>query len=391
MESFLLSKTGRHPIEQGNIIPRVLSGDVVLMKGALHSFGVHGQISLLTKRTIEDQCGAQVAADVANSGFEGVHRFLSGDQIENLFKGVHHRLLPNMPPVIKAFGEKLLGLDRPFYVNSNSVIRFFVPHTVLQESYATFSRYIGKLDLHGPHHDIYQDVALNAINLWMAVGPVEKNNGLAIFSDVWGQTLPRGKSHVRDDQYLGEPLLLECDPGDIVLFHSHHLHSSVLNSTDNTRYVVTSRFTIDPPVHPNPERRFQYLRSDLIGRVSLKDACTNDGRIATPAELASICSVADTVAVSSAVSTSALADNEILALDKKTCVARINGELLAFGRRCTHQGADLSLGYVKDGQIHCPWHNVSFDPATGESLCPALKSLKTFEPPDDSQPIRMTD
>ena len=129
--SFVLSKTGRSPVEQGRIISHVLAGDVVLMKGALRAFGVHEQISLLTLKTIEDQCGAPVAAEVARCGFEGIHRALTSAQVENLFKGVRHRLLPNIPPVIKAFGERLLDLRRPFYININCVVRFFVPHALV--------------------------------------------------------------------------------------------------------------------------------------------------------------------------------------------------------------------------------------------------------------------
>ena len=390
MDSHIISKSGQAPVARAEIVPRILAGEIVVLPRALDVFGVRAQIAQLTLKTIEDQCGVAPAAEVERAGFEKIHNVLNGEQIERLYAGVRHRLVPNMPPVIKAIGEHLMGLEAPFYINSNCVVRFFVPHSHLQASYATFKQHLGKLDLHGPHHDIYQDVALNAINLWMAVGEVEKENGLGIFTDVWGRTLPQGVSHVRDDQYLGEPLLLECAPGDVVLFHAHHMHASILNSTDRTRYVVTSRLTLEPPVHPNPERRFQYLRSDLVGTVPLHEATTSEGRDATPEELADHAPDEDDVGspVSVAATPEALGEGEIMALDEKTCVARVDGALHAFARRCTHQGADMSLGYVKEGQVHCPWHNVSFDPASGTSRCAALKPLKTQDLPADLSPCR---
>ncbi len=41
------------------------------------------------------------------------------------------------------------------------------------------------------------------------------------------------------------------------------------------------------------------------------------------------------------------------------------GHLYACERACPHEQADLSLGHVAGGQLHCPRHRASFDLADG--------------------------
>ena len=52
--------------------------------------------------------------------------------------------------------------------------------------------------------------------------------------------------------------------------------------------------------------------------------------------------------------------------------------VVAVSRRCPHKGADLATGFVRDGEIVCPWHNLTFDPETGKSPCQVLSPLRRF-------------
>jgi nitrite reductase/ring-hydroxylating ferredoxin subunit len=82
---------------------------------------------------------------------------------------------------------------------------------------------------------------------------------------------------------------------------------------------------------------------------------------------------------SAGVSTQDVGPGEIRAVDAKTCVARLSdGSLVAFGRRCTHEGADLAFGAIEADQVRCPWHGVPFDPRTGKSACTVLKALRVY-------------
>ena len=42
-----------------------------------------------------------------------------------------------------------------------------------------------------------------------------------------------------------------------------------------------------------------------------------------------------------------------------------NGELVAFGQNCTHLSCAV-IPHVKEGKLHCPCHNGSFEAATGQ-------------------------
>ena len=65
------------------------------------------------------------------------------------------------------------------------------------------------------------------------------------------------------------------------------------------------------------------------------------------------------------------------------CVARIGkNNLIAFDRKCPHDGGDLALDTVSDGAISCPWHILRFDPETGASACKSLTRVRRY---DDSQ------
>ena len=45
---------------------------------------------------------------------------------------------------------------------------------------------------------------------------------------------------------------------------------------------------------------------------------------------------------------------------------RNGDEIHAIANRCTHRGGPLDQGEVADGAVRCPWHDSTFDLATGE-------------------------
>ena len=56
------------------------------------------------------------------------------------------------------------------------------------------------------------------------------------------------------------------------------------------------------------------------------------------------------------------------------------GEFRATDNVCTHEYAQLSDGWLEDGQIECPLHAGKFDVRTGKGLCaPIDKDLAVFE------------
>ena len=66
-------------------------------------------------------------------------------------------------------------------------------------------------------------------------------------------------------------------------------------------------------------------------------------------------------------------------LSEKVCAARLgDGRILAFSRRCPHEGADLALGRLQGNRIVCPWHNLVLDLETGQSRCLTVRRLRSY-------------
>ncbi len=50
--------------------------------------------------------------------------------------------------------------------------------------------------------------------------------------------------------YLGRPVTMDLSPGDAWIFETLHLHASTINQTDQTRFVISFRFTPELPSYP---------------------------------------------------------------------------------------------------------------------------------------------
>ena len=60
-------------------------------------------------------------------------------------------------------------------------------------------------------------------------------------------------------------------------------------------------------------------------------------------------------------------------------LCNVNGEIFAVGNVCTHDGGELSGGWLEDHGIECPRHGARFDVRTGKVLClPAPVPIPTY-------------
>ena len=79
---------------------------------------------------------------------------------------------------------------------------------------------------------------------------------------------------------------------------------------------------------------------------------------------------------------SELREGAMTALDLRgthLLLAKIGGNVSALSGTCTHEDADLGLGFVIEDRIVCPLHLSQFDLKTGEVLNPpAVEPLKRF-------------
>ena len=77
-----------------------------------------------------------------------------------------------------------------------------------------------------------------------------------------------------------------------------------------------------------------------------------------------------------------LAEGSMAGVDLKgshVLLARIGGEVSAVSGTCTHEEADLALGFLVEDRVVCPLHLSQFDLRTGQVMNPPAElPLKTF-------------
>ena len=61
------------------------------------------------------------------------------------------------------------------------------------------------------------------------------------------------------------------------------------------------------------------------------------------------------------------------------CLYKLDGDVFATHDICTHGNANLSEGFVVEGQIECPFHQGMFDIRTGEATAaPCNVAIKIY-------------
>jgi nitrite reductase/ring-hydroxylating ferredoxin subunit len=235
--------------------------------------------------------------------------------------------------------------------------------------------------------------------VWIAIGRVERGNGLAIFTKDYQTQFAFRDGYILPGAKLHKPENFDLEPGDVVLFHSNHLHASELNRTTSTRYVVSYRVTFGKPHYPHghyhhyqhvglasgPLRWLASVPQNLqwsfvryqVRRIAYK--LTGRGRM-TGSDSSAVKASANTPAPASAsIDIGSFPIGSIVATSENTCLARVGEqEFSAVSRYCPHMGGDLTGGWLDNGRIVCPLHGLPFDLRTGESPCRSLKPLRVF-------------
>ncbi|MBL8383257.1 MAG: non-heme iron oxygenase ferredoxin subunit [Burkholderiales bacterium] len=61
------------------------------------------------------------------------------------------------------------------------------------------------------------------------------------------------------------------------------------------------------------------------------------------------------------------------------CLYNLGGEIFATHDICSHGNANLSEGFIVEGQIECPFHQGMFDIRTGEATAaPCTVPIRTY-------------
>ena len=388
-----------------HLAEKVIEGEVFVIRRCLQRLGVFDEIAATSLNAIKSVAGRKAADDVEREGFDTIHRHTSLDQLEAVTDKIHDRAIEKASDWVAQIAPGLLGINGAYYFERGPNVRFHVPYDVMAEDPEIMSRFAaksggGKLAPHPNHRDSWVGCPDNLINVWSAVGPIPEGNGLTIFPEAFTRDVARVGASIAFDENPGDPLNFNLEPGDTIVFHGEHVHSSVLNRTDGTRHAVSFRIVNEKPHFPNSHYH-QYVHSSLAGGPfnALAGAPANmawsyvETRLGGAAKKLGIKkdeaprqntshAGADKKPLGGTRSfnLSQLDENSLHAITDDICVARIGKDkLAAFDRKCPHGGGDLALGTVIDGEITCPWHNLRFDPKTGASACQTLKKVRMYD------------
>lgn len=231
-------------------IERVRNRNVCLLRNFLQSKGVFEPLVL----KVLDMAREKAKLDpevVLSNGFQNLHKYATAEQIKILCNYLAREwgdksLRDTMARFTYDVVRNDLGVKGKFYLDHQPIVRFYTPQDFWSENVGHLSLG-GHLKIQGPHHDTWFGHSYEGMNLWMAMGPVRKGNGLSIYPEVSDYIEHDGKYSMPRDQSLGKPVNFDMSPGDMLFFHGEMVHASELNRTDETRFVLTTRFSLQPP------------------------------------------------------------------------------------------------------------------------------------------------
>jgi nitrite reductase/ring-hydroxylating ferredoxin subunit len=401
----------RLPIEIRNVgeVPglaqRILNGEVFILRQGLQQLGLFEPLVDGTLEGIAAAAGQEVAAKVRQGGFDHIHEWITPLDLPRVTDAVYEVLTPRALTHLRTLVPRVFPGAGTFYYEQAPNVRFHIPFDHAARFRREFDKFAekrgqGKIAAHGPHRDQWVDCPSNAINIWIAIGPVQQGNSLTVFTDDYQKPFAFKDGYILNGERLHKPLSFDLAPGDAVLFLSSHLHGSELNRTDRTRYVVSYRVTFGKPHYPHghyhhyihsgladgPLRAFAHIPQNLqasffryqVRRARIK--LTGRGRMTGADDAATATSgLRNAPVTQESIPVSEFEVGSIRAVSKGVCVARISpDEFAAFSRFCPHSGGDLAAGWVADGKLVCPLHSLPFDCRTGESPCHSLKGLRQY-------------
>ncbi len=402
--------------DQNSLADRVVNGEVFLLRGALQHFGLYQLWHDATIRGITKSVGKEAADRAERDGFHRIHEWVSAADIPAMTEAVYAEVEPTAQTFLDTFMTGAFPTLTSFYYERTPNVRFHIPFDIAQAHKKSFSKFAkdhgsGKIAAHGPHRDSWLDCPSNGMNLWFAMGRIKPGNGLTVYSgDYNGDHVYQLSGDIADGQKLHKTDTFDMMPGDVVIFHTDHVHGSELNRLDETRFAISCRLSVDRPIFPklhfHDYVHSSWNRSSLLRPVASVPAKMQSSYITSLAArvrnklVPALGPKEPEAPASEAIGTRdgdiinvALADvpvGEIRGVSGAICVARMSEDrAVALSRRCPHAGGDIANGWIDGDAVVCPWHNLPFSTKDGASSCSSLSKLRILQCDIEGDQIRI--
>jgi nitrite reductase/ring-hydroxylating ferredoxin subunit len=350
--------------------------------------------------------GKAAAQHVERDGVERLHEHVDGPALVRIAEALVADIEPWTRDLLRD-ALAAMGMRARFWFDPFPKVRVHVPHataTAEREVLAAYAkrRGDGKVTPHDPHRDSWHGCPTNSVNLWVSLGRSRRDNGMAIFPELYGKRVDCIDHSVVPAQYFGRGVDTELAPGDAWMFAGDHLHTSIVNVGPETRVGVSFRLTLGRPRVRGPDdERFvssRWAGSPLAGVTTRVDARLAQarrrahdvlgrwlaplrgrgaaGESALPSGFLAPLAPGLEGATSWEVPSTAIAPGEVRPLHRGVVVWRsASGRVHAGKRICPHRGADLAAGEVCGEQLRCPWHRLALG---GQAQPPPGLALHTL-------------
>ena len=391
---------------RADLAQRVLAGEVYVARGGLQSLGVMDRMVAASLKGIARSVGQDAADDASREGFQHIHHRVAPGDVPKMTDAVYEEITPIAPELLRTIMQGMFPGIRNFYFEEKPNVRFHIPYDLARAHQNEFKNFAkqhgqGKISAHGPHRDSWFDCPSNGIKLWFAIGRIRPGNGMTIYPDDYGGNFRwQSTNDIADGEKLHRSWAFDMQPGDGLLFHTDHVPGSELNRTDQTRFAISFRVSVERPVFPNlhfhPYIHAGWHDSGLLRPIAQLPAMAQPSYVRsfaarlrnkafpamTPAEPGARLpeAIGHPVGAAEGMIEVPLAEvpvGTVRGVTPALCVARLSEtEAVALTRRCPHAGGDLANGWVMEGTVVCPWHNLPFDAETGRSACTSLPALR---------------
>lgn len=249
---------------------------------------------------------------------------------------------------------------------------------------------------HGPHKDSWYGHSHNAINFWFAVCGTNEQSTMTIYPEhaYKATSFNADTMYASYSEHLGKNVALKLERGENFIFDPELLHATRLNTSDQTRVVLTLRVAPSKPLFSDQIKHDIYdnwIQADDIDKgvlepIKVGHLTTIDDYPETSSlqkkYIHEVHSRNDLTTENLNRNDFPISDNvvfEISGRDIDCLGVWHRGVLYKFGKNCPHIGAPLIGGSfdIKKLSIKCPAHGVEFCLKSGSSGSKKLR-LRVF-------------
>jgi ectoine hydroxylase-related dioxygenase (phytanoyl-CoA dioxygenase family) len=243
----------------------IVDGTVGVIRNGLQDLGIFDEIVDTTLRRTGEVISQEARRDLSEQGFEKFHRVMGPREAFRLRYALEPVLRDQSFRLVSGFVNMLAGPVPPVYVCRHMYVRVMMPEDVVATERELLADEFGHMIVHAPHRDSWFSHCLNTVNLWVAIGRVLPGNGMLVYPEAWGKEPGHNGTTINRSAQLGVPYNFDLGPGDILVFSGEQLHSSEINITDETRFVLTARFTVGRPQYSRGVGWIPYYDTRLLG------------------------------------------------------------------------------------------------------------------------------